>query len=59
MGEMNLTVEQLAEYLRISTWTAYELVHKKGFPSFRVGKRILVGIEDLKKWTDEQKSKGV
>ena len=46
----NLTVEEMAEYLNIGRKTAYELVNSKGFPSFRIGKRILVNVEKLNEW---------
>lgn len=58
MEEM-MTVEQLAEYLKISLWTAYELVHKKGFPSFRVGKRILVAKAKLMEWIAMKEKEGI
>ena len=37
-----LSVEKLAAFLGISRVGAYNLAHAKGFPTLRVGKRILV-----------------
>lgn len=54
----NLTVEETAEYLNIGRKTAYELVNSKGFPSFRIGKRILVNVEKLNEWIHESIEKG-
>jgi len=51
-----LSVNELMDYLRISRKTAYELVAKKDFPSFRIGKRILVSKERLKEWMKEQEN---
>ena len=47
-----LTVEQLAEELQISRNTAYALVKEAGFPSFSVGKRIMVSRNGLQRWMD-------
>ncbi len=47
-----LTVEQLAEELQLSRTTAYALVKQAGFPSFTVGKRIMVSRNGLQSWMD-------
>ena len=47
-----LTIEQLAEELQISRTTAYALVKEAGFPSFSVGKRIMVSRNGLQRWMD-------
>ena len=44
-SSLTLTVPQMAKELNISRNTAYELTKQKGFPCFRVGKRVLsIGI---------------
>ena len=48
-----LTVDQLAEELQISRTTAYALVKQAGFPSFAVGKRIMVSRNGLQGWMDD------
>lgn len=45
-----LTVEETMKYLGISRSTIYELVNSKGFPSFRIGKKILVNVDALEEW---------
>ena len=37
-----LSVEEAAGLLGISTWLAYELVHRGELPSLRLGRRIVV-----------------
>ena len=51
---MTLTVEEAADELHISRPIAYELVKEPDFPSFRIGKRILVNRLGLQRWIDYQ-----
>ncbi len=51
---MTMSVEGMMNELHISRKTAYDLVKQKGFPSFRVGSRILVNREGLQRWIDRQ-----
>lgn len=58
-GKSTLTVKEMAEYLHIGNNTAYDLVHSKGFyPAFKIGRKILVNLDKLKLWIDEQTSQG-
>lgn len=50
---ITLTVDQVGEVLGISRCTAYELVHSKGFPVLRVGRRIIISRAALFKWMNE------
>lgn len=34
-----ITVKELEQFLKISTPTAYELIHSKGFPTVKMGPR--------------------
>lgn len=51
---MAMTVEQMAAELHISRNTAYALVQRPDFPSFRIGKRVLVNRELLQSWMNKQ-----
>ena len=51
---MTLTVDEAADELHISRPIAYELVKEPDFPSFRIGKRILVNRAGLQRWIDDQ-----
>lgn len=51
---MMLTVSEMGKALGISRATAYELVRFRGFPSLKIGTRILVPKDKLIKWIDEQ-----
>ena len=53
---MTLTVEETADELHISRPVAYELVKEPKFPSFKIGKRILVNRLGLQRWIDHQSS---
>ena len=49
---MALTVDEMAEELRVSRPTAYALVKQEGFPAFRIGGRIIVNRKALQEWLD-------
>lgn len=51
---MMLTVPEMGEALGISRAAAYQLVRSKGFPSMKIGTRILVPKDKFIKWIDEQ-----
>ena len=44
------TVTDLQKALRIGRVTAYQLVNREGFPTLRLGKRILIPVAELKEW---------
>lgn len=49
-----LTVPEMGEALGISRAGAYELVRSRGFPSLKVGTRILVPKDKLIKWINTE-----
>lgn len=51
---LTLTAPEVGEVLGISRAAAYELVRSKGFPSMRIGNRILVPKDRLIAWINEQ-----
>ena len=51
-----LSVPEVARVLNISRAGAYELVHSPGFPSLRIGARIVVPKEKLIACIDENTS---
>ena len=51
---LTLTAPEVGEVLGISRAAAYELVRSKGFPSMRIGTRILVPKDRLIAWVNEQ-----
>ena len=51
--KMTLTVDDLAAELNISRNTAYALADRKDFPSFRIGRRLLVNRALLQEWMDQ------
>jgi excisionase family DNA binding protein len=52
-----LTVKQLSEYLNVGINVAYELSHRKNFPTLRLGRKILIPREQLNEWINNQTSK--
>ena len=51
---LTLTAPEVGEVLGISRASAYELVRSKGFPSMRIGTRILVPKDKLIAWINGQ-----
>jgi excisionase family DNA binding protein len=49
-----VSVAELEELLSISRTTAFSLVKTEGFPSFTVGRRILIPVASLERWLDAQ-----
>ncbi len=53
-----LTANELAEALGISRAGAYALIHSKGFPTLRIGKRLMVPKDKLAAWIDRNTGDG-
>lgn len=54
MAELTYTVTQAAEALGISRRSMYDLLHKEGFPTLKVGGRRLISRELLAEWVRTQ-----
>ena len=50
MEKTTMSVQELSSQLGISLPTAYELVKSKGFPSTRIGTRILIPVDAFREW---------
>ena len=48
-----LNADTVAKTLGVSPASGYELLHEKGFPSLRIGNRIVVPKELFIRWVDE------
>ncbi len=53
MEKQTISVQELAAQLGISVPKAYELTRTHGFHSIRIGTRIIIPIEEFKKWLKE------
>lgn len=49
-----LNAKLVAQALGVSVSTAYELMHKPGFPTLRVGSRMVVPKEKFMEWVEAQ-----
>ncbi len=52
-----LNAETVAKLLGISPSSGYELMHEKGFPSLRIGSRLIVPKEKFREWVEENAGK--
>lgn len=57
MEKLALNIKELMEALCISRTTAYELIKQEGFPTFRIGRKILIDRAGLERWLKEQQEK--
>lgn len=48
-----LTPMDIARVLGVSRNTAYEIVHSKGFPAFKIGKQYRIKRDKFFQWMDE------
>ena len=51
-----LSVQELARQMGISLPKAYELVKDPGFPTIRIGTRILIPTEGFRDWLRQKSS---
>lgn len=58
MEKKTLSVAEAAKVVGISSRYMYDLVKTEGFPTIRIGRRLLVSAKGLEQWLDEQAQKG-
>lgn len=51
---ISLSAEDVAQVLGISRANAYILMHSKGFPTIRIGRRMTVPKDKLIEWMEKQ-----
>ena len=51
---LEVSAAEAARLLGVSRPTVYTLLNQDGFPSFRVGNRVLVSVSGLQAWVDRQ-----
>lgn len=49
-----ISVDEMAKTLSIARGTAYKLIKMKGFPYFRIKKRIIIPLDLLNEWAKKQ-----
>ena len=54
MERTTMSVQELSAQMGISLPKAYELVKTPGFPTLRIGTRILLPIDAYKEWLIKQ-----
>ena len=53
-----LNAETVAKVLGVSPSSAYELLHEDGFPTLRVGSRMVVPKEQFLQWVSDHMERG-
>jgi len=54
-----LNANTIAQTLGISRAGAYELMHSDGFPTLRIGKRMMVSKEHFIEWIEQHSGEAV
>lgn len=49
-----ISVEEFGQKMNLSRTKAYELSRSEGFPTIKVGGRILIPLAQLEEWTAQQ-----
>ena len=57
MEKTTISVQELSVQMGISLPKAYELTRTPGFPTIRIGTRILIPIDAYKEWLNETSNK--
>lgn len=52
--KLTYSVSEVAEVLGISRPKVYDLLHRDDFPSFKVGGRVLISVDGLRRWVEAQ-----
>ena len=56
--KLTLSITEAAKRIGVSDTTMRHLARTEGFPSFKVGYRILISAKGLEAWVEEQARKG-
>lgn len=51
---LTLTVPEIAQILRVNKTKAYELSHRKDFPSMKLGNRIVIPRDAFLRWMEKE-----
>lgn len=54
-----LNAKMIGEVLGVSPASAYELLHQEGFPTLKVGNRLVVPKEKFIAWVEQNTAGGV
>ncbi|HGZ7340486.1 methylation-associated defense system helix-turn-helix domain-containing protein MAD1 [Vibrio parahaemolyticus] len=57
MGDEILTIQEVADYLKLNEKTAYRLASEGKLPGFKVGGSWRFKRTDLEAWIEKQKSR--
>lgn len=50
---------QAARMLGVSKPKLYEVIRQPGFPAFRLGSRVLISVDGLRKWVEARAAAGM
>ena len=59
MEKTTMSVQELSAQMGISLPKAYELVKTPGFPTIRIGTRILIPVDAYKEWLNKNERRSI
>lgn len=59
MEKLTMSVQEAAEALGVSVNKMYDLARSAGFPTIRLGCRLVISKKGLERWLDEQTEKAM
>lgn len=57
-GRLALRPGELGEVLGIGRNAAYKLCNQADFPTVRIGHKLIIPVDGLRRWLEEQESRG-
>lgn len=54
VDKLTYSITETAQILGLSRPKVYDLLHRADFPAFRVGGRVLVSVDGLRRWVEAQ-----
>ncbi len=54
LSPLAVSAAEAARLLGVSRPTLYQYIGREDFPSFRVGNRVLVSVDGLREWIEQQ-----
>lgn len=58
-NKIMVPAKEAAAMMNVSMPTFYQLAASDGFPAIRVGKKILISVDGLKKWEEEHRGSSI
>lgn len=59
MEKLAMSVSDMQKALGIGRPLAYQLVNRADFPAIRIGKKIVIPVDGLKRWLEQNENREI